>query len=130
MSVNETTATCKYCGQVVMIDGAIIDPDEREQQAILNCGCDQAVKHQHEMETEEERKKKLTSANEKIKDLFKEEGEEITSLLYRLTNMCINYEIMNATVKIGGRTKAKISNTSKGKVRIDRIDTLANRREV
>ena len=47
------TATCRHCGQIVQFEaGKALTDEQAMEMAVLNCGCEDAVKYQKWMKQE------------------------------------------------------------------------------
>lgn len=100
---------CRYCHQIFNVDG--YTEDERNENATLNCKCNEALKYKSMIEKYEE-------AEGHIQDLFGDNADtygfkpvdnEIIEILNNAAKMVAKAIIRDITVKISSDSQAKIS---------------------
>jgi len=123
--MNEVIAgACRFCGQA-NINGLFdknISLEDAEEQATLKCNCCEAEIYQ-----------KITSAKNNINILFGKgseeygmkptESEKVIEHMNQVVELIADETILNATIQITARTKAKFSLTAKGAIKIERSET-------
>ena len=123
------TGICRFCGQLVQIevdDGA--SSAEKNLQAVQNCTCFGANRAR-------EKTASIVKAKELVRELFEGEGlppsEEVAVPPQRslCEILCDAAELIGAgviagiTVSVDSRTKAKLSGSAKGRIKVERSDT-------
>lgn len=114
------TGCCRFCGQIKQVEfreDVIVTEALADEQAMLTCGCTEAVHEQH-------RRKKIDNAQEDIRDLFgqDEATQQIAEILNAALIHIVDYKLSKVTVE-RGKIKAKISQTSKGGIKVERTVT-------
>lgn len=118
----EGLATCPFCGQLVATEP---EPDDDYAEAAARvCDCTKAKQWRY-------RKERIERGEEKLKDLFSVENDEYgirairpeaQELLRKLLHMLVDGQIDNVQVQCGDVCKAKLSITSKGQIKIERVE--------
>lgn len=118
MSKNIRIGTCIYCGQTrqVEVEGGTVPEEVLNRRATEQCDCDMAVAA-HESE------KIKTKAEENVEKLFREQFPDTASLLKAAVLPIISGEMDSITIDTGMRVKGKITKTSKGNIKVERIET-------
>ena len=117
---------CRFCGQVIHIDRQYETPDEADAVATEHCNCYKAT-------SERRVNKQITDGNLRICRIFGEDAAEldfvpidsteIFGFLEGVVEMTARGFISSATIQIRGKCKAKISMTSKEKIKVERTET-------
>lgn len=105
------TGTCKYCGQIVLIDSQEdMSEAERNYYAVEQCSCDGAKK-------EREREQRILAANAYIDEAFEDEKAQdlMKAAIWAITNDAVDC----CQVQIGQRNY-KIDIDTAGMLRIKR----------
>jgi hypothetical protein len=120
-----TTGACRYCGQLQEVGP---HPSQRaaDNTASEVCSCPQARIERRVTE-------QIADAHDRIERLFGESAEELgfkpiaekdpVALLDTVAELIARRLISSATVQIRGQCKAKVSLTTKGKIKVARSET-------
>lgn len=115
---------CKFCGQTIMVTKEF--EKYEEEAATMQCSCDKAKAYAEKVKTYER-------AKQKISELFGEGAEEsglggasleVEETLCKLAKMINDGKIKDVSTNLSDRVQAKISKTSKGKIKIQRKDSV------
>ena len=122
------TAYCRNCGNIAMVDeDDLFNEEQKIDLATSNCDCEESTKRRKIIE-------EINKAKQRVIELF---GEECVNLnfepvkdikFFRLLDdtidMVANYKISSVSIDINGETKAKVSRSSKGKINIERAESI------
>ena len=121
MSSNQTDmrkGVCRYCGQVRMVSS---EPSAQQTDvdtiASKECDCTEA-------KIQKSRDQRYEKASQNIVNIFPDK-KEITEILDMAARMIVNYKIDSVAVKCG-KVTAKVSTTSKGSIKVSRIEKNEN----
>lgn len=111
---------CPYCGQIKMIEvigEAGVTGEQIDDMAMMQCDCPEA-------QNERFRRKKIKKASVDIKTLFADDEKtaEIAVLLNAGLTAMVHHKISKMTIEIDD-IKAKLSETSKGGIKVERTIT-------
>lgn len=112
-----TTGKCIYCGQQHMVE--VLDTATEQEcdiAATEQCKCEQAKKAQ-------EMKKAKFQSQTNIENYFEKDFPETAELLKAAVIPLHNGAIEKITIDTGYGIKAKLSVTSKGKIKVERLET-------
>ena len=109
---------CIYCGQTRMVDVGeeIPTKEELNKRATEKCECE-AAKHA------QDRVKVQTQAENNVESLFQKEFPVVARLLKAAVIPSMCGEMDGIVIDTGARVKGRVSVTSKGKVKVERIET-------
>lgn len=109
---------CIYCGQTQMVDvgDGIPTKEELDKKATAMCDCDDAKNAQ-------ESAKVQTEAEENVESLFRKEFPDTASLLKAAVLPIMAGQMDKMTIDTGKRVKGQITRTSKGNIKVERIET-------
>lgn len=110
---------CIFCGQLMPFETmGLTREDDLNEFATEKCDCTEAKIYV-------KRKKSLEGAKEKIQQLFGKEsyGEAAVEILNKAADSIFNRKIDNLTINIGNGCQGKVSQTSKGNIKVERTDT-------
>lgn len=117
--------TCRYCGQVAEV-GPHPSPKAADETASEVCSCAEA---RHERRVGE----LVGEALDRVNQLFGEPAEELgfaplaengsLELLGRVVELIARRAISSATIQVRGACRAKLSFTTKGKIKVTRSET-------
>jgi hypothetical protein len=110
---------CIYCGQLMPFETTgLAREDDLNEWATEKCDCSEAKIYA-------KRKKSLSGAKEKIKQFFGSEssGEIVIKLLDMATDAIFENKIDDLSINIGNGCKGKVSQNSKGNIKVERTDT-------
>lgn len=118
------TAPCRFCGQMVQLDGDCeLTQPQAEEKATMLCRCARAVEYQKEKQRKEK-------ALKNVSVLFGEDagpeeriGEGIVSILRAAVEEIYSGGLAKVTLNIRGGVKAAISQNSKGEINVERTET-------
>ena len=113
---NYDTAPCRYCGQVIQIDGENLTEAQAIEAASMRCSCAGASRHQRIMRRRER-------ALNNIATLFAREGDEIQSILKQAVDNILDESMEKVTLNLKGGIKAVVSQNSKGEINVERTVT-------
>lgn len=125
---------CKYCGTLQLGNFSDDMPqDERDNRITEICQCSAATH-------ERNKQKQIAAAKERVQELFgaaaslKGEVEpikavEVLPLMDTAIELIANQKLYAMSLEITGHTKAKISQTGKGKIAVERSESLKYREE-
>ena len=116
---------CRFCGQYIEV-GPHASQEEADETASEVCSCYEARKARRITE-------QIEDAKEKINRVFGEEAEKLgfkpinspgsIQLLEEIASLIAIGEITAAAVNIRGQCKAKLTFTSKEKIKVSRSET-------
>lgn len=113
------TGACIYCGQTMQFETTgDVNPAQLDAWASEKCSCNEA----------KEARKKLKSKNEAeeyVKEMYEEKMPEVAELLIRGIELIYEDKIANMSINIDGITKAKISMTAKGGIKVEKNISLS-----
>lgn len=107
--------TCIYCGQIQQIeveDGVYLTEEDLNRRATSSCTCTEAKKAQDSYVVR-------TRAEKNIEKLFHEDRPEMERILLAAVEYMQDGLLDEIVLKEGG-TKAKMVNTTKGNIKIER----------
>lgn len=110
---------CKFCGQMYPIEtSGLAREDDLNEWATEKCDCTRAMDYT-------KRKNSVAKAKEKIEQLFgaSHGGEAIVFLLNTGLDAIIAENIDEISIDLGHGCKAKVSQNSKGNIKVERTDT-------
>jgi hypothetical protein len=120
-----TTGACRHCGQLQEV-GPHPSQKDADETAAEVCSCPNARIERRVTE-------QIADANDRVNRLFGETAEELgfkpiaekgpVELLDNVVELIARRLISSATVQIRGQCKAKISLTTKGKIKVERSET-------
>lgn len=117
--------TCRYCGQVVNLDYDEQTQEAADFAASEQCSCDEAKR-------ECGVRKRIDAAKDRIRKIFGADAEkygfqpvsaESLQMLDALAELTARGFITSAAVNVRGLCKAKITLTSKEKIKVERSET-------
>lgn len=121
-----TFGTCRYCGQVVNLDYEEETQAEADIAASEKCECYDA-RHERNL------RKQITAAQNRIRKIFGDDAaklgfapiaaEEPPQLLNAIAEQTARGFITSATINVRGLCKAKITMTTKEKIKVERSET-------
>lgn len=138
-------AACKFCGQFVTIPAKVMETfesiDDVVEYATIRCECAKARFYVSEKNRREQaeaaRQFALMEAEEAIAEKFGSYSDldspvspEVLKMLLELAALVYDGKIGNFSATVSGKTKALISRTSKGKLRIDKNYSDTDRTEI
>lgn len=128
-AMKEETGICRFCGQHRIVDV----PDsfteyEVNEEATLNCNCNDSKAYKERKEKEEQIEMAKTSAKGTTFELFHEEFPEIEEILNYSMDALTQKKFKKLTITTGGRTKASIT-FSKDTIKVEREDKSTYTRE-
>ena len=122
----QETGTCRYCGQVVNLDYEEETQAEADIAASEKCECYDA-RHERNL------RKQITAAQNRIRKIFGDDAaklgfspiaaEEPLQLLNAIAEQTARGFITSATINVRGLCKAKITMTTKEKIKVERSET-------
>ncbi len=120
-----TTGTCRYCNQMIEV-GPHASQKAADETASEVCSCPEARIERRVTE-------QIADAHDRVERLFGESAEALgfkpiaekgpIQLLDNVVEMIARRLISSATVQIRGQCKAKVSLTTKGKIKVARSET-------
>ena len=117
------TSACKYCGQIITFEfesDEKLSEKERIKEATKRCNCDESI----EFRVQEEKKEKALNNIETLFGYMAEEkdriSENIVEILKMLAEQICERKLKKASIEITSGTKAVISRTTKGEIKISR----------
>jgi hypothetical protein len=118
--------TCHYCGQVTALEESFATLAAADISAAETCDCFSA-------RNEKRIKKQIAAAKERVEQIFGKDAESVgfvpidakatIELFNELVELTARGYITSTTVNVRGRCKAKISYTSKEKIKVERSET-------
>lgn len=116
---NAPTGACIYCGQMAQFETiGDVNPAQLDAWATEKCSCNEA----------KEARKKLKSKNaaeEYVKKMYEEDMPEVAEMLITGIELIYKAKIENLSININGITKAKISMTAKGNIKVEKNTSLS-----
>lgn len=114
------SGACKFCGQIYQFETiGLASGKNLDDWATEKCDCAEAQYHT-------ERMKSLEGAKENIKKFFEKvpiSGEIAITILNMAASAIYEDKIESISVDLGNGCKGKISQNSKGKIKVERTDT-------
>ncbi|MDR1631234.1 MAG: hypothetical protein LBS36_13635 [Oscillospiraceae bacterium] len=118
---------CEYCGQTYFINMPEYETQEKRNAHVTKkCTCPEA-------ETAARIAKQIEKGTKRVQELFGDVAEKYgfepvqnqsaIETLCNMVSLIVHDVIVSATVQLNGRTRAKISTTSGGKIKIERTET-------
>ena len=118
--------TCRYCGQVVNLERERDSQEAADIAASEECSC-------YDAREERAIRRKIENAQDRIQKVFGSEAEELgfrpinapepIQLMNDIAVLIARGYITSAVVNVRGQCRAKISLTSKEKIKVERSDT-------
>lgn len=127
--LNMLNGCCIFCGQIVAVEAhEDCTPEMLDELATEECGCDEAANYKI-------KKRRKEKARKAIEEQFGEASkhpltEDIKQYLKSAADMIVEYRINSVTVDIGRGIKAKIANSAKANVKVEKIVTEKTTEEV
>jgi len=128
-----TVGCCRYCGQscadTYAIDGT---QEEKDEIATENCTCTKAkiyARHKKEIENAKKNIRSLFGEGAEDHGLHPLNSEKVLSLLDEIAELISYRHIGAVALTLTGTLKAKLTATSDGNIRVERIDTEKNKLE-
>lgn len=130
--------TCRFCGQVKTVSKAHgLDEEGADEYVTLHCDCPEGVNHRLKEEKRKKREKDIKKIYENIDTLFVQQQNEkesiskdVVDIMRTAAVMVYDNLILDFSVRLSYAVKAKISQTSKGNVSIERKDATSSKMEV
>lgn len=111
---------CKYCGQIYQFETIGLSKEtDLDEWAVENCDCAEAQYHTQKKKSLEVAKKNISKFFEKIP----EAGEVAVTILNTAADAIDEDKIASLSINLGNGCKGKISQNSKGKIKVERTDT-------
>lgn len=121
-----TLGTCRYCGQLVNLERERGSQEAADIAASEECSCFDA-------RAERAIRRQIENAQDRIQKIFGSEAEELgfqpiaapepLQLMNDIAVLVARGYISSAVVNVRGQCKAKISLTSKEKIKVERSET-------
>ena len=130
--------TCRYCGQVKTVPQAHgLDEERANEYVTLSCDCPEGTDYRSQEKKRKKRENDINDIYESIDTLFVQQQVEggpiptdAINILKNTAVMVYDNLIIEFTVRLNYAVKAKISQTSKGNVSIERKDATSSKMEV
>lgn len=122
-SMRAETGTCRFCGQVVVVDVPMhAGPDEIDEMASRMCNCDSAQAYEESIQ-------RIQRAQSKVDTLYGVRAthpvsQSAVGLMYAIIETVEKGSIKAVSMNIDGSTKCKITKTGKGTIKVERTDTV------
>lgn len=115
------TAPCRFCGQMVQIEGALTEEGAVEA-ATMSCECQEAVSYRRE-------KKRRERTLQNVRTLFgrEEDSDGAVQILLAAAGGVLDGEVTKITMVLYDGTKASISQSSTGDINVERTETRKRR---
>lgn len=120
-----SVGTCRYCGQCISLDRERETQETADFAASETCDC-------YDARAERTIRKKIENAKDRIRKIFGSESEELgfqpidspetLALMDDIAVLVARGYISSAVVNVRGRCKAKISLTTKEKIKVERSE--------
>ena len=120
-----TTGACKYCGQTAELGQAYDTQEAADEAASELCECTSAT-------IARRRAAQVEDAKDRVRQLFGERAEELgfvpladapaVELLEQIAALIATGPISSATINVRGRCKAKLTVSTKGKIKVSRSE--------
>lgn len=111
--------SCIFCNQIMSFEtSGLAREEDLNEWATEKCDCSKAKSYS-------KRKKSLAGAKEKIQQLFgnSNSGTDVVQLFELGVDAIFNCKIEDFTINIGNGCKGKVSQNSKGNIKVERTDT-------
>lgn len=123
MSKGITTAACRFCGQMMQVEGEDLTKPQAEEQATMTCNCSEAAEYQKEKQRKEKAMKNVSVLFGEDATPDKRVGEGIVNILKAAVEEIYTGGLAKVTLNMRGGVKASISQNSKGEINVERIET-------
>lgn len=118
------TAECRFCGQLVQLDGDCeLTEKQAEEEAAMRCKCAEAAEYQ-------KMRKRKEKALKNISLLFGEDAgpekridENIVDILKTAAEEICSENIEKISLNMWGGVKASVSRNAKGEINVERTET-------
>lgn len=123
MSERQETGTCRFCGQIHVVDVPMIaGPDEIDEMASRMCNCDEAQAYNESIQ-------RIQRAQSKVDVLYgvraaRPVSSAAVGLMYSIIETIEKGSIKAVSINIDGNTKCKITKTNKNTIKVERTDTV------
>ena len=118
--------TCRFCGQLVNLERERDTQEAADIAASEECSCFDA-------RAERSTRRQIENAQDRIRKIFGDEAEELgfrpidapepLRLMDEIAVLVARGYISSATINVRGQCRAKISLTSKEKIKVERSET-------
>lgn len=118
------TAACRFCGQMIQLDGDCeLTQPQAEEKATMTCQCPEAVEYQKEKQRKEKALKNVSVLFGEDAAPEKRIGEGIVSILQAAVEEIYSGGLAKVTLNLRGGVKVLISQNSKGEINVERTET-------
>lgn len=117
------TAACRFCGQMMQVEGENLTQPQAEEQATMSCNCERAAEYQKEKLRKEKAMKNVYVLFGEDAAQDKRAGEGIVNILRAAVEEIYSGGLAKVTLNLRGGVKASISQNSKGEINVERIET-------
>ena len=118
------TAACRFCGQMIQLDGDCeLTQPQAEEKATMTCQCPEAVEYQKEKQRKEKALKNVSVLFGEDAAPEKRISEGIVNILRAAVEEIYSGGLAKVTLNLRGGVKASISQNSKGEINVERTET-------
>lgn len=118
------TAECRFCGQMIQLDGDCeLTQPQAEEKATMTCRCPEAVEYQKEKNRKEKALKNVSTLFGEDATPEKRTSKGITDILRSSVEEIYSGGLAKVTLNLRGGVKASISQNSKGEINVERTET-------
>lgn len=118
------TAECRFCGQLVQLDGDCeLTPEQAEEKAVMNCKCAEAVEYQKKKLRKEKALKNISTLFGENAEPEKRIRENLIDILRVAVERIHDGEMEKISLNLRGGIKASVSQNAKGEINVERTET-------
>lgn len=118
------TAECRFCGQLVQLDGDCeLTPEQAEEKAVMNCKCAEAVEYQKKKLRKEKALKNISTLFGEDAEPEKRIREDLIDILQAAVEQIYDGTMEKISLNLRGGVKASVSQNAKGEINVERTET-------
>lgn len=119
-----STAKCRFCGQLVQLDGDCeLTEEQAEERAAMLCKCAEAVGYQKIRKRKEKALKNISLLFGEKAAPEKRIDESLISILEKAAEEICSENMEKISLNLWGGVKASVSKTAKGEINVERTET-------
>lgn len=118
------TAECRFCGQMIQLNGDCeLTQEQAEEKAVMACKCTEAAEYQKKKLRKEKALKNISMLFGEDAEPEKRIGENFINILRKAVEEINNGGMEKITLNLWGGIKAYLSRNSKGEINVERTET-------
>lgn len=117
------TAECRFCGQLVQLDGDCeLTEKQAEEEATMRCKCAEAAEYQKMRKRKEKALKNISLLFGEDAGSEKQIDKNIVDILKTAAEEICNENIEKISLNMWGGVKASVSRNAKGEINVERTE--------